>query len=958
MKTPKILLYNKQEIFQCVLMNITPNGFPFFADQGELSTDYGALDYQFSVPADHQFSDRLEEEGLIAIEDHFSDQGDGYLLYKIRKVTTDIRNGQSILNVHCRSDSVGLSKIPVRPITMIGYTLTQALTQLLIGTPWEPGYIEFLGAHDFVIENHMYTMEAVHQLRSVYDCEIRFRGKLKGTKIVRRYIDIAETFGRKTGHRFEVGKDIQSIIKDVDTTDLYTAVLGVGTDDKGNPISFKDIVWSKAAGNALDKPAGQDWLGDPDALEKWGDVDKQGNRIHKTFIYESDKKAPGPLLGDSYHKLKTLRTPKIEMEIEAVRLEDISGYEHDKKRLGDTLIARITALNPIFTASIRLTKMTFSQTEPSREKLTLSNYTELSSTLSKSIVERMDDLIRERQAIWEAAEANAKAYADAQDESLYADSTYYADQVSAPGTAAKEKLDTEVGAAVIETTTGSGEKATAAEEAAKTYSEDATNLKRGVLNPSLVKIEDGNKSVTIDANGVNAKNGSFTLQDDRTAQKYSLLKKTNLISDHSFELLTYADTALIDGTYNDWPVQPSTDSYMNWATVGTPRLTTMKNSGNPNLRGIFGLQGVKVNSTNFLKQSIDFTPGKTYTLSFHARASNRSASAVPVARYWVEDALGVTVIQQSKSFTSVTDKVNPYRFAFTFTVPATKNEDDIMLIEIKTSNVNWMDLDGVQLIESDTPSYYDDEQTVFDFLNGLIRGGLLQIGGLDIHGPGTGAANVTVLAIYDAEGTRIGYFGDASTGNGRFIVRSDIDDLQLSSLTNKVLFPGNVAIKSNGAIAMFRNHTDDSFIEVQANKFTTISSRRETKTNIERPAFKALDYFDNGLGAYLYDVKTEKYILDENGEIVATKLSPILNADGKIIGYDPPPMLKKKHLGLMLDELPDDVSDDSGGGVNHYAHGTFNTMAIGELYEKVKQENTELKNRLKVIEDQLGISTA
>jgi phage minor structural protein len=371
MNIPQIFIFNKQEILQCVLTTVTPNGCPFFDDELEVSIDFGASYYQFSCPGDHHLTSRIEEEGYAAIKD----QDGEFLLFRIRRKEEEIdNNGAVIVHVYCESDALDLLGTPVRPMKMEGYTLTQALNQILTGTGWETGYIEFLGARTFTIEKHMTALKAIHELRSVYSCEIRFRVEIKGSKITRRYIEIASTFGTYTGHRFELGKDIARFIRKSSTEEIATAVLGVGTDDQGNLIDFANVVWSKANGNPVDKPAGQDWVGDEEARELWG---KRGR--HVFYIHESESNTPESILSNSYGVLQNRNKPKIEIQIDGMLLERVSGYENDKKRLGDTVVARVTALNPVFTATIRITKLILSQTDPSKDQVTLSNYQEINS---------------------------------------------------------------------------------------------------------------------------------------------------------------------------------------------------------------------------------------------------------------------------------------------------------------------------------------------------------------------------------------------------------------------------------------------------------------------------------------------------------------------------------------------------------------------------------------------------
>src|SRR5690606_36596100 len=83
----------------------------------------------------------------------------------------------------------------------------------------------------------------------------------------------------------------------------------------------------------------------------------------------------------------------------------------------------------------------------------------------------------------------------------------------------------------------------------------------GVLNSAVT---------TIDASGVTVKDGSFYLEDDTSDTKYSIVSKTNLLADHSFEMME--STGSVHPTYGDFEVVPQIGGFMQWRTVGAPKL--------------------------------------------------------------------------------------------------------------------------------------------------------------------------------------------------------------------------------------------------------------------------------------------------------------------------------------------------------------------------------------------------
>src|SRR5690606_15395641 len=125
--------------------------------------------------------------------------------------------------------------------------------------------------------------ELLLRLAEEFGGELRFRAVWQDGQIVARYVDLLQQRGRRTGKRFEYRKDIEGLTREEDTTELVTALIGVGASlDDGSRVNFANVVWSKASGDPADKPAGQDWIGDPEALARWGLPDGR----HLMGVYE------------------------------------------------------------------------------------------------------------------------------------------------------------------------------------------------------------------------------------------------------------------------------------------------------------------------------------------------------------------------------------------------------------------------------------------------------------------------------------------------------------------------------------------------------------------------------------------------------------------------------------------------------------------------------------------------
>src|SRR5690606_12285395 len=184
----------------------------------------------------------------------------------------------------------------------------------------------------------------VHQIAQAFGGEIRWRIEWDRGRVVGRYVDLLQRRGRKTGKRVEYQKDTDEMRVIEDTSEIATALIGLGrSDDSGRRLTFVGVEWSKAKGDPVDKPLGQEWVGDPEALQRWGLPEGR----HLMGVYEdSEETDPASLLQKTWDALQERIKRRYTYEITAVALERIAGLEHEAVRLGDTVTVHNMAVNP------------------------------------------------------------------------------------------------------------------------------------------------------------------------------------------------------------------------------------------------------------------------------------------------------------------------------------------------------------------------------------------------------------------------------------------------------------------------------------------------------------------------------------------------------------------------------------------------------------------------------------
>lgn len=258
---------------------------------------------------------------------------------------------------------------------------------------------------------------------------------------------------------------------------------------------------------------------------------------------------------------------------------------------------------------------------------------------------------------------------------------------------------------------------------------------------SLNGLNVGNGQFVVDANGnvkfagnlegasgtfgqVTVKDGDFYLKDSQSDIQYSLTRKRNLIKDHSFELVKVGEPVSQDN-YDHWWL-PMTASTINWKKIGDPRVAPIDMNG-PGVFSaipIFGNRAILVNSTNYVEQEVwDIAPNTKYTFSvFAKRAYSSTAGAVRLEVHYIKTNVDGTTSRATlaaQSFGNVNANYEPSRHSVTFTTPSQNVMNDYNIIfVIKSTDSNWVQCDGAQVVEGDYPTIYDMEESLWTFLNG------------------------------------------------------------------------------------------------------------------------------------------------------------------------------------------------------------------------------------------------
>ena len=263
-----------------------------------------------------------------------------YLMFKIIKETVKDEEVEYTAVESAYDELTSYGYIQDKRPTANAQTISE---MILKDTRWHVGEIPDT-SEAFISFYYLSILDCLKKIVQTFDFEIGFDVLINDAEnqITDRRVNFYIKQGEQTGKRFEYGSNLLSIKQEQDTQNIYTALVGRGKgvqvsggDDDNTPdgygrrITFADVEWSKANGDPLDKPQGQEWLEDPDATKQLGFSD--GHMRIGLEVFE-DVDDPKTLLQKTYEALKTAERPQVQFSASVIN----TGELHLGDRVGIT----------------------------------------------------------------------------------------------------------------------------------------------------------------------------------------------------------------------------------------------------------------------------------------------------------------------------------------------------------------------------------------------------------------------------------------------------------------------------------------------------------------------------------------------------------------------------------------------------------------------------------------------
>ena len=335
---------------------------PFFDDVLTQDLATGAETFVFTTVALGRAVRYLTIGNYVA----FKKDGN-YKLFQIMR-TQEWHDDTVYITVYSECAGLELINKIFRKTTLNSCTLQKFMETVINDTGWTLGGVTLNEkAIDLELEDSTVYATLQNTLPS-FGVELEFTVTINQGRISRKVINIHSSRGKVTAKRFVFGQDIESIERTVDSTELFTAMIGRGK----NGLSFSDVMVE-----GIEKPLGQDFVEDKDAFNKYNH-----NGYHIMGIYEFITESPEELLRETHKALQQHKFPKIAYELDVALLGELLGQEWNDISIGDTVSIVDNSFNPPIHLMARVSKLELSMTNPQANKCTLANFIEVRSNIT------------------------------------------------------------------------------------------------------------------------------------------------------------------------------------------------------------------------------------------------------------------------------------------------------------------------------------------------------------------------------------------------------------------------------------------------------------------------------------------------------------------------------------------------------------------------------------------------
>lgn len=318
--------------------------------------------YEFRTQADSEINEYLKAKRKFIIRTH-----DGtYRPFIIDETSMENSGGLKSFYVYGVGEHIEIGDTTyVKPSKYVGATPESALSTILAGTRWRVGDIDYTFERTIEFEKYMDGLEALYYISSVFELTPQFRVEIGPHGVAGRFVDFIKPEDITNNKEFVVGKDVTRVVRKENTANVCTRLIGIGPqNDKGDFLTVESV------------NDGNIYIEDEKAYELYN---LNGQHIYGFYEYSGDNEelTPQKLLNNTKIEFKKRIESAISYEVDAVDLERISGYDHEKVRKGDNVKIKDETVIPHIYVEARVIDIKRSYSSADRDGFVLGYFNEL-----------------------------------------------------------------------------------------------------------------------------------------------------------------------------------------------------------------------------------------------------------------------------------------------------------------------------------------------------------------------------------------------------------------------------------------------------------------------------------------------------------------------------------------------------------------------------------------------------
>lgn len=386
----KIYVMTKADETVAILDNSLSGALHYFDDEFHRYLETGASTFDLSIAKKHTMysnaSKGTEDDLQYLKENHFlvfryKDRDFKFTIRRVEETETSLRLFCEDLSFDLLNEYRGPYKADK------AYHISKYVNDCLVDSGYEIGINEFTkNTRTLKWEGDDTVLKRLLSICNSFDAEIEFETILNDDRTVdKQLVHLRKRVGMdRQDVELKYGRDVSSIRRNVDVTELITAIKPRGHEEDNKIVTIKNVekeIKDENGNVVFYTKKGSEYIYAPMANQEYGRPEKDGGG-HIVGQFSYDTKSDTELFNRALTELEKKCVPAYEFEIEGF-------YDID---IGDTIRAIDEGYNPILLLEARISEQTISFSDPTKNKTVYSNYRILQNKVSQSLLDRIDEV--------------------------------------------------------------------------------------------------------------------------------------------------------------------------------------------------------------------------------------------------------------------------------------------------------------------------------------------------------------------------------------------------------------------------------------------------------------------------------------------------------------------------------------------------------------------------------------